>query len=443
MSIARLSGAVLALSVIAACDSGAPVPPSVELTGGLDAAAGRVASDSEGEAGGFAAEVVVAPEAVAAPSPVSPSDGAGLGLVRAGVLTAGAIDDGLNFAAFRGYLGRAQDATGLPLSNFAAPVLLQILGPDGQPAAHQRVTVRSPGAETAFFDGYSGTNGLLNVFPAVLGAGAPGQVEVRLYPEDQADPVVRTVATGTTRHSLQLPSAPAAGPGFLDLVFVVDATGSMGDELAWLTRDLQSIVTAATRGAGDVDIRYGLVVYRDQGDEYVVRAWPMMDGAGAMRRALADQEAAGGGDYPEAAADAMAAAAGLSWRRGQGERLLFHIADAPPHDADAGRYLAAARQLAGDNVQIFGLGASGVADASEFLMRQAAAFSGGQYLFLTDDSGVGLSHEEPRVSCYQVTELRDLMIRTIRSELTGIRVEPAAGEVIRTVGTYRNGQCID
>ena len=88
----------------------------------------------------------------------------------------------------------------------------------------------------------------------------------------------------------------------------------------------------------------------------------------------------------------------LNWRRGKGERLLIHIADAPPHDGDAGAYLAASRQAAAGGVQIFTLGASGVADEAELLMRQAAVMTNGRYLFLTDDSGVGNVHGEPAIA---------------------------------------------
>lgn len=76
-------------------------------------------------------------------------------------------------------------------------------------------------------------------------------------------------------------------------------------------------------------------------------------------------------------------------------------------------------------------------------MRQAAAQTGGRYLFLTDDSGVGNAHQEPKVSCCLVTELGDLMARVLRSELTGQRVEPGPSSVIRTVGSYQNGACRD
>lgn len=443
MRLRRILGFVSVLTLVAACDA-APPAPSFETAG--DAMAAPVAApvaEARSTDGGLAV-MIAEPAPVMAIDPSTPvsSDAPGTGLVRAGVLTAGDIDDGLNLNAFNTYARAMRASTGLPLSNLVSPVLARLVGPDGAPAVRQRVTLRLPGAETPFWDGYSGVGGVITVFPAVMGAGSPGQVEMRVFPPGQGEPVVQTLATGATRATVQLPFG-SAEPGFLDLVFVLDATGSMGDELDWLTRDLNSMVTAARVGYGSLDIRFGLIVYRDTGDEYVVRAYDFMGSASAMRQTLRAQQAVGGGDYPEAAADALAAAMGLSWRRGQGERLLFHIADAPPHDSDAGRYLAAARTAAAQGVQIFGLGASGVADESEYLMRQAALITGGRYLFLTDDSGVGSGHAEPRISCYVVTELRAAMIRAIRSEIVGQRVEPTPGDIVRQVGSYQNGVCRD
>ena len=143
----------------------------------------------------------------------------------------------------------------------------------------------------------------------------------------------------------------------------------------------------------------------------------------------------------EASAKPARMAAAMQWRRGKGERLVFHIADAPAHSNKAKRFLAAASKAAGQNVQIFGLGASGVAKESEFLMRQAALVSGGRYLFLTDDSGVGNAHAEPTISCYRVSKLKDLLVRVLASELSGARQEASGGQVIREVGNYSRGVC--
>ncbi|WP_306114215.1 MULTISPECIES: vWA domain-containing protein [unclassified Roseovarius] len=358
---------------------------------------------------------------------------------RAGIVTAGDIDDTRNFAAFRSYLKRKGGSE----RPFSRPVLVQLSGPDGKPAPGVYYTLRKPGAKEPFHTGYSGVDGHINAFPKALGAGQPQNVELRLFAEDQDGTTVRDLRTGPTRHKIVLARNTAWKPAFLDLVFVVDTTGSMGDELDWLTREMREIVKTARRAAPGVDIRYGLVAYRDHGDAYVLRNLGFTGSARTMQGWLDRQRANGGGDYPEAAAAALQSAVSLNWRRGKGERIVIHIADAPPHSRDANRYLDAARAAARRNIQVYGLGASGVGDEAEILMRQAAAMTSGRYLFLTDDSGVGHAHAEPDIACYRVTRLKTLMINVLKSELSGIRHEATAQQVVREVGAYRRGVCLN
>jgi hypothetical protein len=418
--------------------------------GALACATRLVACDAPTSSGEFSDAASPAVETMSAPAPALESPviiveesapGFNLRLPRAGVVTAGDIDDTLNLAQFIRYQRDAHGDLGLPMFNLRHPVLARLTGPDGRPAPGVTFTLRRPGADDPFYTGISEVNGNITVFPAVLDAGVMNTVELRAFPDANGPAQTTRLTTDGARAVISLPSAPGWAPDFLDLAFVVDTTGSMGDELAWLTRELRSIVRTAQRSAPDVDIRYSLIVYRDRGDEYTVRNYGFTSNQAQMARWLRAQSADGGGDYPEAAADALEAAVALDWRRGRGERLLFHIADAPPHSTDARAYLDAARDAAAKNIQIFGLGASGVAAESEFLMRQAALHTPGRYLFLTNDSGVGNSHAEPTLACYRVTELKSLMTRVLQSELTGQRIESPENAVLREVGSYRAGVC--
>jgi hypothetical protein len=320
-------------------------------------------------------------------------------------------------------------------------VSARLVSATGAPAAGMAYTLTKMGAREPFHAGYSGVDGVITAFPAALGAGRPSSVMLKVF--DGGVQVLgdelRTGSTGMSR--LIVPTSGGWTPDFLDLTFVFDTTGSRGDELVWLTKEFQGIVREAKRAAPGVDIRFGLIAYRDDGDAYKVKTFGFTKSQPEMQRWLKGLDANGGGDYPEAAAEALEAAAAMQWRRGKGERLVFHIADAPAHSNRAKRFLAAASKAAGQNVQIFGLGASGVAKESEFLMRQAALVSGGRYLFLTDDSGVGNAHAEPTISCYRVSKLKDLLVRVLASELSGARQEASGGQVIREVGNYSRGVC--
>ncbi|MEO9823812.1 MAG: vWA domain-containing protein [Paracoccaceae bacterium] len=364
------------------------------------------------------------------------------GPVRAGVLTAGDIDDAMNLNAFRRVAAQAAREFELPNPAGGQVVALNLVGPSRAPAPGVRITLRRPGATEPFYDGYSGVGGRVAVFPALYGANNLKNVEMRAFSESGQTRVLETVSLGKSVE-IVLPFESTWEPDFMDLALVVDTTGSMADELDWLTRDLFRIVEQARKIKPDVDIRYGLIVYRDHGDEYVVRNYGFTKNRRVMADWLRGEKASGGGDYPEAAAQALGAAVDLDWRRGKGERLVFQIADAPPHREDAGRYLKAVREAAGKGVQVFGLGASGVAHEAEYLMRQAAVATGGRYIFLTDDSGVGQGHAEPTVSCYRMTSLSGLVRRVLMSELSGRRFEAVEQDILREVGSYRAGRCIN
>lgn len=415
---------LVGFSLLSACSADAP--REVGLAKSLDGA-----SVSPAPAATIMAEpeLVVTSSARIAPQPAP----------RARVVTAGDIDDTRNLAAFLSYLKRK----GQPVSDFSRPVLVHLSGPDGKPAPGVYYSLRKPGATEPFHTGFSGVDGHITAFPKALGAGQPRQVELRIFADRQRGTTVQNLKTGLTRHKIVLARDATWKPAFLDLVFVVDTTGSMGDELAWLTREMRAIVNVARRAAPGVDIRYGLVAYRDHGDAYVVRNLGFIGSARVMQGWLGRQRADGGGDYPEAAAAALSSALTLNWRRGKGERILIHIADAPPHSRDAARYLGAVREAARRDIQIYGLGASGVGDEAEMLMRQAAAMTSGRYLFLTDDSGVGLAHAEPDIACYRVTQLKTLLINVLKSELSGIRHEAAQKQIVREVGAYRRGVCLN
>ena len=224
----------------------------------------------------------------------------------------------------------------------------------------------------------------------------------------------------------------------LDIMFVIDTTGSMGDELSYLQTELTSIITALPNSI--VTPNLGLTFYRDIGDEYVVRAHGFNNDIGSVQNTLNNETFDGGGDYPEAMDQALHQAIDANWQQ-DSHKVLFLIADAPPHGNKMRATWQAAEQARDKNIHIVPVAASGVAEDAEYLMRSIAAFTNSRYLFLTDDSGFGNPHAEPDVDCYAVTQLNNLMIRVINSLISGARQEPTDNEIIRTVGNYNAGVC--
>lgn len=228
----------------------------------------------------------------------------------------------------------------------------------------------------------------------------------------------------------------------LDVSFVVDTTGSMSDELRFLQTEMDSIATELNQKFPGVQPRFGLVVYRDKTDSYVTQSFDFTTDLGAFKQSLSSQSAAGGGDIPEAVPEALGAGVALTWRAEPNvARLMFWVADAPQHSGQESNVKAALEGAVQKGVKIFPVAASGTNPSAELTMREAAQYTGGRYIFLTDDSGIGNPHAEPRIPCYNVTRLDKAIIRMAGSEMTGARVEPAPAEVIRTVGEPKDGKC--
>lgn len=230
----------------------------------------------------------------------------------------------------------------------------------------------------------------------------------------------------------------------LDLTFVVDVTGSMGDELTYVQVEIDSIAQNIASLFPNIKQRYALVTYRDKGDEFVVKSYDFTENLRDFQKSLNEQRADGGGDLPEAMDQALAASLSLQWGTNEDHaKLIFLVADAPPHDEQIKQTFESVFALRDKKVRIYPVAASGVDDLAESVLRTSALLTGGQYIFLTDDSGIGNTHAEPKFPCYYVEKLKDVMVRTISDVLTGVRSEPALGQVLRTVGHPINGVCAE
>jgi hypothetical protein len=257
-------------------------------------------------------------------------------------------------------------------------------------------------------------------------------------PPAGAGEIKQSIPSGVSRWEVTLPSVRAALPRYLDLAIVLDTTGSMGDELKYLQSEIRGITTAIHKRFPEVEQRFALILYRDDGDEYITRPFDFTASIDTFHKNLLKQSANGGGDYPEAMHRGLEEANQLRWRTEDTARVLFLIADAPPHAQHIPRTITAANALRKRGVAIYPVACSGYDDACEAVMRSCAMLTGSQFLFLTDDSGVGDSHGEPHIPFYQVQRLEQLMVRMIASELSGRRIEPQPSEVIRTVGRKVN-----
>jgi hypothetical protein len=357
---------------------------------------------------------------------------------QSGILTAGSFDDNLEPRFFHAFLNRLQQNQNMGdfLRKLQGQRLLLIVKDEaGKPVGNAPVKLSAGGAGTELITRSDGRAVFVLPFDGFQGG---ENLSVTVTPPTGSGTVQQSIPSGLSRWEVTLPSVRAALPRYLDLAIVLDTTGSMGDELKYLQSEIRGITAAIQKRFPEVEQRFALVLYRDDGDEYVTRPFDFTPSIDKFHKNLSKQSASGGGDYPEAMHRGLEEANQLRWREQDSARVLFLIADAPPHAQHMSRTVNAANALRKRGVAIYPVACSGYDDACEVVMRSCAMLTGGQFLFLTDDSGVGNAHGEPHIPFYQVQRLEQLMIRMIAGELSGRRIEPQASEIIRTVGKKVN-----
>ena len=202
----------------------------------------------------------------------------------------------------------------------------------------------------------------------------------------------------------------------VQIAFMVDATGSMGDELEFLKMDLKKVINEVQKTNTQLKISTATVFYRDEGDEYVVKHSPFTEDINQTTEFISLQRADGGGDFPEAVDKALVQLNQLQWQPQARTRIAFLVLDAPPHNKPAviNSIQYSVKTAAASGIKLIPIVASGIDKTTEFLMRFIAMYTNGTYVFITDHSGIGNKHLEPSVGEYQVEKLSDLMVRLIK-----------------------------
>ena len=229
----------------------------------------------------------------------------------------------------------------------------------------------------------------------------------------------------------------------LDVQLVLDTTGSMGDELSYLQSEFDSIAKQVRSKFPNVTPRWSLVLYKDHGDEYVTRPFDFTADTNRFRQNLRAQSAGGGGDIPEAVVEGLGVGMKQQWRgTANVAKVVFWVADAPAHPGEGQKLAAVIRDAKKKGVHIYPVASSDADDAAEYQMRSAAQMTSGRYVFLTNDSGIGNSHAEPHIPCYNVSRLDHAIVRMIQVEMSGHFAPPEASQVIRSVGKpNKEGKC--
>lgn len=356
-------------------------------------------------------------EADAAPT----MDGLGGG---AGPLRAGSTDDNADYGEFLEFLDTWTGRPGVAGNHVPMDVrdrrFVRVLGPDGEPVPAARIAIIDRERDELAWNGTTYGDGIAPFYPHLAGYdGAEGDWLVQAEVGDEI--LTRRWDGRAQTLTLTADTWPVEATVELDVVFVIDTTGSMADEIARIKQTLLS-VTERVRGLDQpVDLRYGAVLYRDIGDEYLTRHTPLTPDVQAFDAMLQGIRAGGGGDGPESLNQGLSMAVGAMDWRPDAAKITFLVADAPPHmdyQQDT-TYADAARAALARGIRIHTVAASGLDDFGSLVFRQSAQLTRGEFVFIEYGSTAASAADHGVTGQVQSNNLDAILFRKIEAEVTG------------------------
>lgn len=330
-------------------------------------------------------------------------------------LRAGNVDDNEHFGDYLTYREKERNL-GIPFRELdpSDRTVVKVVGQDGVPFAGRKVSIRQGQSEVVSLTTTS--DGTIRFHPNAY------QVNQHESYSAVFDNTSLVLQPGQTQRMLIARNEQSQQRTKVDVLFLLDTTGSMGDEIDQLKGTIRTVADRLTSLPSSPDLRLGMTKYRDIGDVYLTQTTDFTSNINAFSQSLNDVKADGGGDTPEAVDEALASALSEPTWRSDSIQLIFLVADAGPHiDRQVQQpYTTSMRKAAARGIKIFPVASSNTDDAAEFVFRQLAEFTGARFVFLSygaTGAAVG-ANTDVQKSDYQELSLNDLIVRLVTEELS-------------------------
>ncbi|RFC44443.1 MAG: von Willebrand factor type A domain-containing protein [Verrucomicrobia bacterium] len=176
----------------------------------------------------------------------------------------------------------------------------------------------------------------------------------------------------------------------IEVCFVLDTTGSMSGLIQGAKDKIWSIANEMASTKPAPEIKFGLIGYRDRGDEYVTRVTPLSDDLDEVYGKLMEFKADGGGDTPESVNQALhEAVTKMEWNADRTVlKLIFLVGDAPPRMdfQDDVKYPDVCQMAVKKDIIINTIQCGNLAETTPF-WNEIANKSEGEYAAILQDGG--------------------------------------------------------
>ncbi len=386
---------------------------------------------------GFMTETAPKPRSDSpAPAPTSGTRGAAASPTPSvSGLSAGFADDNKQFNYFVNFLSEYSGTVPFFPISVQERIVLKVTDQAGKSVPNAAVTVSGGGKKLA--EGVTYADGTFLFFPSEYDASLTGYTAKVSAAKAEKETAIQRGGPRQIAVRLQAPR-PSYANVPLDILFILDTTGSMGEEIDRLKATIEIINMNLGSLSSKPALRFGLVLYRDRGEEeYVTQVVPLTADLSKFQRDLDAVEADGGGDDPEdlqkALEDSMKR---IAWNP-QGIRLAFIVTDAPPHldyTDQAYTYVEAVKDARSRGIKVFSVGTGGLDLAGELVLRQISQYTYAKYIFLTygeegeSEGGAPGSVSHHTGANYQTDKLEAIIIRLAKEEIAFLTDQPLEEE---------------
>lgn len=326
-------------------------------------------------------------------------------------LKAGFADDNKQFNYFLNFLQKYENNTTRVQTNIKDRVVLTVKDSQGNTIPNATITDTSTGTDSQTYS--DGT------FLSFVGS----RYKVS---HQQTTSTIAIDKNSKTHIDIKLDTIyKPKSPMPVDIVFTFDTTGSMSEEIRRLKKTIELIYLNLSSVKTKVDVRFGMVLYKDRRDKYITKIIPLTNDLQHFQTELNKVSASGGGDTPEDLVSALRdTTTQMRWRQ-DGLKLVFVITDAPPHTdyKDAKPYIYYANIAKQKAIKIHTIGTGGLNIDGEYVLRQLSQYTNGKYVFLTygekgeSDGGAVGSVSHHTGANFTTDKLEKIVIKFVKEDI--------------------------